>query len=206
MPPRIAVPANSSVVVTASPSSTAPAMAASSGTLSCTLAAWIAATGQGGVPDGIADPGRQRAGKQRVGHARPIPRLLAQRKQAEHRRQWNRPEKITRSGCKRCGCTSSTERIDAPGDAGQDHQQSAIQGRGAAPREQQDHQSTDRQQQAGELPGAETLASQQAPGKHAQLYGTEQQQCAGAGVQVDIGKGKAGRVDEQRHGTDPVTP
>src|SRR5690606_4422621 len=99
---------------------------------------------------------------------------------------------------------ASEQGVRSPGDPGQQHQQCSQQRWGAGARQQQRQQAGRGQCRAKAGSQVQAFAAQPAPEQHAQLYGAEQQQRAGTGIQLQIGEGEGGRIGEQRQSARPV--
>ena len=99
---------------------------------------------------------------------------------------------------------ASAQRVQAPGDAGRQHQARSLPGRCRDARQHQDHQTGEGQGQPEALPRRRTLSGEQAAEDHRRLHGGKQQQGAGAGRQRHIGIRKRRGIHEQGQRRSPV--
>ena len=99
---------------------------------------------------------------------------------------------------------ASVERVQSPTDAGDGHQQCAGEWRRRRAGQQEPDEPTDRRKPAEILRPDRAFSAEQRRADHGGLSGTEQDQGAGRGVELHIGKRKRDRVHEQRDGGAPA--
>jgi hypothetical protein len=119
-------------------------------------------------------------------------------------RERNRVQEIVGGGAQGIGLAPPEQRIQAPGNARNDHQGRTQGLRRRHSRRDEVNEAEYRNRESGPRQGRETFARMQCDRKHREQHGTEQYERAGSHADGQVGKRKKYHVAEQRYDGTPV--